>query len=292
MIKSMTGFGRGKYQSEGVDILVEIKTFNHRYSDIYIKMPRQLSFLEDKVRGVVSGFVSRGKVEVFVTYMEHVSQSTDVFLDSGLADCYVSALKKLKDDYNLKDDISVSLVARFPDILKVQTSETDEGKLWDTLKIPLNEAGKSLILMRQYEGEKLAGVLRDRITCIRSYVDKIASRAPEIPKEYRAKLTNRIEEILSQQVVDETRMAMEIAIFADKCNVDEEIERLKSHTEQFLDLIEKKDPVGRKLDFLLQEMNREINTIGSKANDISLIKDVVEVKSEIEKIREQIQNIE
>lgn len=292
MIKSMTGFGRGKYQIEGVDVLVEIKTFNHRYCDIYVKMPRQISFLEDKVREIVGGYVSRGKAEVFVTYQERISDSTNVYLDTGLATSYINALETLKTQYNLKDDISVSLVARFPDVVKVQTNEVDEVRLWESIKTPLNEALKSLVSMREYEGKKLSENLKDRINGIAGFVSKIALRAPEIPKEYRAKLTNRIDEILSQQVVDEARLAMEIAIIADKCNVDEEIERLTAHNQQFLALIDSKDAVGRKLDFLVQEMNREINTIGSKANDLSIIKDVVDVKSEIEKIREQIQNIE
>lgn len=292
MIRSMTGFGRGKYQVEGVDVLVEIKTFNHRYCDFFVKVPRQISFLEDKIREVVGGYISRGKAEVYITYVERHTQGAEVVVDETLANAYMKALKNIKASFELRDDISVSLVAKFPDVVKVQTNEVDESRVWEIVRKAVEEAAKSLVSMREYEGKKLADNIKDRLKSIGGFVERIAVRAPEIPAEYSEKLRTRINEMLTQQVVDENRLAMEIAVYADKCNIDEELERLAAHISQFNELVSSREAVGRKLDFLVQEMNREINTIGSKANDLTIIKDVVDVKSEIEKIREQIQNIE
>lgn len=295
MIRSMTGFGRGRSQADGREFLVEIKTVNHRYCDIYAKMPRQISFLEDKVREAVGKSVSRGKVDVFISYDDFSEDSKNVLIDEGLAGTYIKSVEHLRDKYGLKDDISVSLIARFPDILKVEKSEQDEEEIWELLSEALNHALDALINMRQIEGEGLMNDLLERADVIENIVQEISIRAPEVVKEYKYKLENRIKEILEQQVIDENRMATEVAIFADRCNIDEELVRLGSHIKQLrqtLDNSQSDCPVGRKLDFLLQEMNREINTIGSKANDLDITKNVVEIKSELEKIREQIQNIE
>jgi len=290
----MTGYGRGKSQAEGREFLVEIKTVNHRYCDIYIKVPRQISFLEDKVREVIGKSISRGKVDVFITYDDFSEDSKNILIDEGLAKTYIKSVEYLRDKFGLKDDISVSLIAKFPDILKVEKSEQDEDKIWSLLYEALSHALDALINMRQIEGEGLKNDLLERADAIEKVVQEISIRAPEVVKEYKCKLENRLKEILEQQVIDENRLAMEVAVFADRCNIDEELVRLGSHINQLRQTLNSDSdlPVGRKLDFLIQEMNREINTIGSKANDLIITQNVVEIKSELEKIREQIQNIE
>ncbi len=292
MIKSMTGFGRGKSQADGMECLVEIKTVNHRYSDVYIKIPRQISFLEDKVREVVSKSVSRGKADVFISFDDFSEDSRSILIDEGLAKTYIDTVRLLKDKYELQDDISVSLIAKFPDVLKVEKVEQDEEKIWNLLSEALEGAIDSLINMRKIEGEGLKNCILERTDYIENIVKEIGIRAPEVVKEYKCKLENRIKELLDQQIVDENRMATEVAIFADRCSIDEELVRLSSHIGQLKETLQVGQSVGRKLDFLIQEMNREINTIGSKANDLNITKFVVEIKSELEKIREQIQNIE
>ena len=292
MIKSMTGFGRGEYVQDGREFTVEIKTVNHRYSDVFIKMPRQIGFLEDKVRGLVGKAISRGKIDVFVTYYNYSKDSKFVTFDEALAKAYISAVESLRDQYELRDDISVSLISRYPDVLKVEQNEEDEDILWSMLKIAVENALSSLVSMREHEGEELKKVLLERAAYIESVVADISQRAPEVPKEYKLKLDTRLKELLEQQTIDDNRLATEVAIFADRCSIDEELIRLTSHIGQMREALNLDLPVGRKMDFLIQEMNREINTIGSKANDLAITKNVVEVKSEIEKIREQIQNIE
>lgn len=292
MIKSMTGFGRGENSQDGMEFTVEIKTVNHRYSDIFVRMPRQIGFLEDKVRDLVGKAISRGKIDVYITYFNYGDDAKLVTMDEGLAKTYISAAESLRDKFHLKDDITVSLIARYPDVLKVEQAKEDEDLLWAMLKVATEKALETLIIMRQTEGEGLKYVLLDRADYVESIVAEIEKRAPEIPKEYKLKLTARIKDLLDQQPLDENRLATEVAVFADRCSIDEELVRLASHIGQLREALSMDQPVGRKLDFLVQEMNREINTIGSKANDLSITKNVVEIKSEIEKIREQIQNIE
>ena len=292
MIKSMTGFGRGEVSQDGKEFTVEIKTVNHRYSDVFIKMPRQISFLEDKVRELVGKTVSRGKIDVFVSYYNYSEDSKHVSFDESLAKAYISAVETLRDKYGLTDDITVSLISKYPDILKVEQEEEDEELLWSLLRDATVKALDALVRMREIEGEGLKNVLLERADYIESIIGEINKRAPEVPKDYKLKLSARIKDLLDQQVVDENRLAPEVAIFADRCSIDEELVRLASHISQLRDAFTLSVPIGRKLDFLVQEMNREINTIGSKANDLSITKNVVEIKSEIEKIREQIQNIE
>lgn len=292
MIKSMTGFGRGKCQIDGYDMLVEIKTVNHRYCDIYIKMPRHLNFMEEKIREYVGKSVSRGKIEVWVSCEEYLDESREVVVDSVLVRKYVQAVESIRDNYKVRDDISVSLISRFPDVMKIQKKEQDEEKMWSILKNALEESLHSLVNMRQNEGKALMDSMLEKADNIRMIVGEIEKRAPEITREYRNRLESRLKEIIEQQIIDENRIALEIAIFADRCSVDEEIVRLKSHLDQFASIIKTGDSVGRKLDFLVQEFNREVNTIGSKANDIQITRNIVEAKSEVEKIREQIQNIE
>jgi len=292
MIKSMTGFGHGEYSEDGREFTVEIKTVNHRYSDVFIKMPRQISFLEDRVRGMVSKAVSRGKIDVYITYSNTGEGARMVSYDESLAKAYISAVEALRDTFGLKDDISVSLISKYPDVLKVEQPEEDGEVLWEGLSIAVENALASLIEMRQNEGEELKKVLLERVEYIEGLIGEISRRAPEVPKEYKQKLEARIKELIEQQNIDENRLLTEVAFFADRASIDEELVRLSSHMSQMRETLGLDQPVGRKLDFLVQEMNREVNTIGSKANDLEITKAVLEIKSEIEKIREQIQNIE
>jgi uncharacterized protein (TIGR00255 family) len=293
MVRSMTGFGRGNYNESGKEFTVEIKSVNHRYIDFYIKLPRQIAYLEERVSEVVSKSIFRVKVDIFISFEDRSEDSKNVMLDEALAGAYIQAVESLKDKYGLKDDISVSLVSRFPDVLRIEKTEDDEEQLWGILNKALEAAVDSLVQMREKEGNELRMSLLQKADYMENIISQITNRSPEVVIEYKQKLENRIKELLNQQTVDENRLAMEVAIFADRCGIDEELVRLGSHLLQLRDILSiKKQPVGRKLDFLVQEINREINTIGSKSNDIVITKNVLELKSETEKIREQIQNIE
>jgi len=292
MIRSMTGYGRGEYENGGRKYVVEIKTVNHRYADIFVKVPRQISFIEDRVRQTVSKSLSRGKIDVYVNYESNEENSKLVLIDEVLAESYINAVRFLKDNFGLQDDISTSLISRFPDVLKVEKAEEDVDEIWEGLKIALDEAINCVIKMRENEGEGLKRDFLKKAAYVESLVEEISKRAPEVVKDYKQRLETRIKELLEQQTIDESRLAMEVAIFADRCSIDEELVRIKSHINQLREILDMDQPIGRKLDFLIQEMNREINTIGSKANDLIITKNVIEIKSEIEKIREQIQNVE
>lgn len=292
MIKSMTGFGRGEQEEHGRSFAVEIKTINHRYNDVTIKLPRQLSYLEDSIRKYILQYISRGKIDVYIAQDRFSEEDVHVSIDDALAGAYIKALGELRDRFNLEDDITVSMVSRFPDILNVSKVEEEKDEIWNTLSTALEKSINKLIDMRSKEGQKLAQDITLRNQYIRSTVNKIEERSPVVVQEYKVKLEERIKEITAGIGIDETRLAAEVAIFADRSSITEEIVRLYSHLDQLTLIIEENEPVGRKLDFLIQEINREINTIGSKASDIGITRYVVEVKSEIEKIREQIQNIE
>lgn len=292
MIKSMTGFGRGEHEEFGRSYIVEIKSVNHRYSDISVKLPKQLSYLEDTIRKIVSEHISRGKIDIYITQNKYSEDEIKVTVDKALVSSYIKALNELRDTYKLEDDITVSNVSRFPDVLMVDRVEDDKDKVWNTLSAAIEESLKNLTEMREREGQKLFDDLTKRADYIRSMVDEIKGRSPIVVQEYKTKLEERIKQLLDDVPVDESRIAQEVAIFADKSSITEEIVRLYSHIDQLQSILGEDDPVGRKLDFLVQEMNREINTIGSKASDIIITRYVVDVKSEIEKIREQIQNIE
>jgi len=292
MIRSMTGFGRCVYQQDGREFQVEIKTVNHRYTDIFIKMPRNILFLEDKVRDLISKNLSRGKIDVYILYKNLTETSKLILLDEAVAASYMEAVKKLRDKYGLKDDISVSLISQFPEVFRVENVQEDEEATWGVLQVAVQNALDALIKMREQEGETLKKDLIEKAEGLESTIDRITLRAPEVVKEYKIKLENRIKELLEQQTIDESRIATEVAFFADRCSIDEELVRLRSHMRQLVDTLNMEQPVGRKLDFLIQEINREVNTIGSKANDLEITKNIIELKSEIEKMREQVQNIE
>ncbi|HZK26916.1 MAG TPA: YicC/YloC family endoribonuclease [Thermoclostridium sp.] len=292
MIRSMTGYGHYKYQGKQVNMDVEIKTVNHRYCDVYIRIPRQLNSFEEKIRSLITSRISRGKVDVFLSWENLGEGVKKVILDSNLAREYYSAISKLASDLKLRDDISALSLARFPELLKIENQDDISDDIWHILEQSFNGALDELILMREAEGRKLRESLYEICKSIESHRLKIKEREPLVVVEYKERLTNRIKDLMEDSSIDEMRLAMEIAIFADKCGINEELVRLGSHIAQFNDILSMEGPRGKKLDFLIQEMNREVNTIGAKANDIEITKIVVELKSDIEKMREQIQNIE
>jgi len=288
----MTGFGRDSIMEDGQCFVVEIRSFNHRYLDINVKMPRTLISLEDKIRKFVSQRISRGKVDIYITQKRFNSEDVEACLNKVLADSYYDCLLKIRDGYGVRDDISVSSIARFPEVISIQQKEEDYGKVWSILKRPLEGALELMISMRKCEGEKLCKDISQKCDNIKLLIDDIEKRAPNVVKQYSDKLNARLKKLLNKSQYDESRIAMEIAIFADKASIDEEIVRLNSHIVQLRETLNLSEPVGRKLDFIVQEMNRETNTIASKANDLEIVNAILNVKSEIEKIREQIQNIE
>ena len=293
MAQSMTGYGKGENSSKGKEFIVEIKSVNSRYCDMYIKLPRNIIALEEKIRSTVGKRVSRGKLDIFVNFADRSDGSKEVILDKPLASAYIKALEQIRDEYSLKDDISSSLISRFPDVLCVEKTDDDMEMLWAMLSNALDQALSGLSEMREREGRELKIDLLVRGEKVIYLLEEIALRAPNLVTEYKQKLENRINELIeNRSMIDEGRLAVEISLFADKCAIDEEIVRLKSHMTQMREILELNEPIGRKLDFLVQEMNREANTIGSKSNDIVITRNMLEIKSEIEKIREQVQNIE
>lgn len=292
MIKSMTGFGRGNIDQDGRSFTVEIKSVNHRYCDLNIKMPKSLLSLEDRIRKTIQEKVNRGKVDVFITQNNYEKQGAKVVLDEKLADSYVECLNKIKERYDIKEGISLALISRFPDVVNLKQEEEDVESLWNVLSLPLKDAVNLLVDMRTREGLKLEKNILLKCDYIKSLLDKIEEKSPLVVKEYKEKLDERLKELLGEYQVDENRVAVEVALFADKSAIDEEIVRLNSHLVQLKETFDLNEAVGRKLDFIIQEMNREVNTIGSKANDLEVTNIVLNIKNEIEKIREQIQNIE
>lgn len=294
MIKSMTGFGRGEFQDEKRNIIVEIKSVNHRYSDINVKMPRRYSFVEDKIKAQIKEEVKRGKLDVSVMVENLAESDLNIRLNKEIAKQYLASLGELKDEFDVKGDITLEYLSSLPDVIKAIPDVEDEEEITKSILSAVKEAATNLEKMRAVEGEKLAKDLIEKGDTIKALLDKIELRAPEVPKAYAVKLKNRIEELLAGAIqVPEDRILLEAAVFADKCAIDEEITRLNSHIQQLKSIITKSDqPDGKKLDFLVQEMNREANTIGSKANDIEITNLMLQIKAEIEKVREQVQNIE
>ncbi len=294
MIKSMTGFGRGE-KNDGIrNFIVEIKSVNHRYNDTLVKMPKHIGYLEERVKKQVRNVVNRGKVEVYIN-LEYISEGeVEVNVDLPLAQSYKKAIDLLCKEIDLKNDFSVEMFTKFPDIIKAKKREEDEDEMWLCLNKAVDMALQNLIIMRIAEGKELAKNIESKLLNINEIVKEIEKKAPLVVIEYKEKLWNRINELLDEKYeIDENKLANEVAYYADKSSIDEEIVRLYSHINQFINTLQSnEDTVGRKLDFLVQEMNREVNTIGSKVGDISVTNYVVELKSEMEKIREQIQNIE
>lgn len=290
-MKSMTGFGRASLESNGKNYIIEIKTVNNKYSDITVKSPKRLSFMEDKIRKQISNRITRGKVEVSVSFFDFSNKSKNVVLNKEIAKEYIKQLREIADENNLSENISVVEIAKLPDILNSIDSDNDEEIAGEALQC-LNMALDSLIEMRKTEGENIKQDLLVRIERVQNLVDKIAENSKGIVEEYVSKLEKRVKEILKTDVVDENRIAQEAVIYADKTSIEEELTRLNSHIVQFKELVNSDGPVGKKLDFMIQEMNRETNTIGSKAGSGEITKAVIDLKVELEDIREQIQNIE
>lgn len=292
MVKSMTGFGRAVKELDGYVIAVELKSVNHRYFEFSSRCPRQYGFIEDKLKSFINSRVSRGKVECFVSIDALNTESADVAVNNTLASAYVKALKEISETYDLKEDFGASTVARFPDVLVVKKAEEDEEKIWNMVKSVAEEAVNRFIEMRSVEGKKMYDDVYSRSQFILDTVSFIEERSPETVQEYNDKLVERVHELLGDVTLDEGRILQEVAIYADKVAVAEETVRLRSHIDQLRKFLDSDEAVGRKMDFLVQEINRETNTIGSKCNDVAIARKVVDIKAEIEKIREQIQNIE
>lgn len=292
MIKSMTGFGRAEEIISGRDIIVEIRSVNHRYFEFSARVPRAYGYLEEKLKSYISGKISRGKVEVSVTVTAVETSDALIEVNKSVAKGYVDALRSANEELGLTDDLTLSKLIRLPDIFSVRKTAEDEEVIWNDVKAVADKASDCFIKMRETEGEKMKEDVLERADAIEEMVFEIERLSPISAESYRNKLYARLCEVLAGKNIDEQRIVTEAAIFADKTAVAEETVRLKSHLKQLNDMLSLSEPVGRKLDFLIQEFNREANTIGSKAQDIAITKLVVDLKSEIEKIREQIQNIE
>lgn len=292
MIKSMTGFGRAQETVDGMTVTVELKSVNHRYFEFTAKVPRTYGFLEEKLKSFLNARVSRGKMECYVSIENLEESDMEVIVNPSLAKGYVDALRTLSETFGLKEDYSAISIAKFPDVLTLRKAPADEEKIWNAVQKVTELAVERFVTMRETEGEKLRADILSKADTILEHVAFVESRSPQTVREYHEKLRQRMEELLENTQVDEQRLLTEAAIFADKVAVDEETVRLRSHISQLREFLNAGEPIGRKLDFLVQEMNRESNTIGSKAQDVEIAKRVIAIKAEVEKIREQVQNIE
>lgn len=292
MIRSMTGFGRAEETLNGRSICAEIRSVNHRYYEFSARVPRSMGFLEERLKSFLGESISRGKVEVSVTIASAQSADTLIEINRSLAEGYVNALRGVKDELWLTDDLSLTSLMRMPDIITVKKAAVDEEALWEDVKAVCSKAAEKFIAMREAEGQKMRADIEGRLYVISGIVSEVERLSPISTQKYRDKLYQRLREVLEDKNIDQQRLVTEAAIFADKTAVAEETVRLKSHIEQLSGMLCQDGAVGRKLDFLIQEFNREANTIGSKALDLEITRLVVDLKSEIEKIREQIQNIE
>lgn len=291
MIKSMTGFGRGKLEVDGREYILEIKSVNHKYSDISIKMPKNFSFVEDEIRKEINKNISRGKIDVNILYLNNGNKQEKVIINKALAKNYINEIRQLINEADVNSSINIMEIIKLPDVLNIQSEESEE-QITKEIKQVLNIAIEEFLKMREKEGKTIYQDLVNRIDDVNINVEQILRLSTGLIEEYIVKLKKRIEEILKNEIIDENRLAQEVVIYADKCSIEEEITRLKSHIQQFKELLDIKEPVGKRLDFLIQEMNREANTIASKSTSIDITNIVVELKTQIENIREQIQNIE
>lgn len=293
-MKSMTGYGRGECTMYERKFTVEIKAVNHRYNDITVKLPRAIMGFEDEIKKAISKKVFRGKLDVFVNFESFSQEDVNISVNEPLAKSYTETLRKLKSDLQLEGDVTIEMVSKFPDVITVDkniSNENTENEIRECLMKAVEDATDAFVAMREVEGETLKKNIIEKVAFVNDALQKIEGRAPFVSKDYRARLEAKLAD-LDEIQVDESRLLTEVMLFADKACIDEEITRLHSHISQMYSIVEESVPVGRKLDFLVQEMNRETNTIGSKSNDIQITNHVVDIKSEIEKIREQIQNIE
>ena len=291
MIKSMTGYGKANLSEKEREYQVEIKSANHRYLDISVKMPRVLSYLEEEVKKEIASKVKRGKIDVFINFENNSTEGKEIKINTEIAKIYIDELKKLAKQEEISANIEVTEISKLPDVLSIQNKQEDE-RIKNELLETVSQATTKLVQMRTIEGSKIAEDLLVRIKVIQEKVKEISSLSTGLIEEYVVKLEGRIKEILKNQEIDEARLAQEVVIYADKCSVEEEVTRLKSHISQFEKLLNSEEAIGKKLDFIIQEMNRETNTIGSKANHLDITNEVIDVKTELENIREQIQNVE
>ena len=292
MIKSMTGFGRCEIQETERKITVEMKSVNHRYLDVAIKMPKKFNFFESAIRTELKNYISRGKVDVFITCEDYSEDSGSLKYNKALAKEYLTYLRQMAEEFELDNDIRVSTLSRYPDVFVMEEQNIDEEELWKDLQSSIKGAAENFVKTRIVEGENLLKDLNVKLDTMLAHVDFITERSPKLIQEYKEKLREKVRELLEDVQIDESRLYMEVTIFADKVCVDEELVRLRSHVESTKKELAGGGSIGRKLDFIAQEMNREANTILSKANDLEISARAIELKNEIEKVREQIQNIE
>ncbi len=292
MVKSMTGFGRCELSDAYHRVTVELKSVNHRYFDVNIKMPKKMNFFDVQIRTLLREYIQRGKVDVFITCEDLIRRDVQVRYNKAVAGEYLGYLREMAREFSLEDDVRLSTLARFPEVFSMEDVVMDGDEIWDLLERTLKSALEQFVSARTAEGEKLKSDLVLKLNHMLQNVDRIETRAPEIQEEYRTKLETKVAELLEDTQIDESRLSAEIVIYADKICTDEETVRLRAHIQSMLDTLEADEEIGRKLDFIAQEMNREANTILSKANDLETSDLAIELKTEIEKVREQIQNIE
>ncbi len=292
MVKSMTGFGRSNLALENMDVIVEIRSVNHRFLETSVRLPHAYSYLEDKLKKCIQQRAARGKIDITLNIQVHGADDVEVLLNDDLAVSYVNALRLANKKLGLDDDITLTSIMRFSDIFSLRKIQLDEDAVWASVLPVVTDAADKFFAMRAVEGEKLYCDLENRLDLLEKMLSKVKEYAPETAERYYNKLYAKLSEILADKDIEESRITTEAAIFADRIAIDEEVVRLESHIEQFRALMSSDEPIGRKLDFLVQEMNREVNTMGSKAQDLAVTRLVVDMKSEIEKMREQIQNIE
>jgi uncharacterized protein (TIGR00255 family) len=289
----MTGYGKGEASSSGFRIKVELKSVNNRYLDITVKLPRYLIYLEESIKKLIKEKLGRGKVDVFINLDFESISSLEVKVDIPLAMNFKNALSDLKDQLQIEDSIRLSNILSIPDVIRTEKRDLDEASVWETLRSAIDSALSQIVVMRESEGQQLKLDMLEKLGKIEEITSEVKIRSPLVVEEYRRKLNERIAALLEEPaIIDQDRLAMEVAVYADKSSIDEELTRMNSHIAQFRSIIEEDGAVGRKLDFLIQEFNREVNTIGSKSSDSIIVNKVVDLKSEIEKIREQVQNIE
>lgn len=292
MITSMTGFGRGEYSDENKKLVIEMKSVNHRYLDVNIKLPKKLGFYEAYIRNLLKRYISRGKVDIFVTYEDMSEDSNKIIYNSAIASEYFKYAELISSELSVNNDMTASKIMRFPDVITVEEQDADEKEMEQLINQVFDEAAKSFVVTRQTEGENLKNDILEKLEKMDEYVSFIEERSPQIISEYKDKLKEKVKDLLDESNTDETRIMMEVTVFADKVCVDEEIVRLKSHIDGMRNALTSGGEVGRKLDFLAQEMNREANTTLSKSSDLEITNIGIELKTMIEKIREQVQNIE
>ena len=292
MIKSMTGYGRSQMIINGRDILVEIRSVNHRYYEYNSRVPRTYNYIDEKLKALLKSGISRGKVDVSVSINNIEGRDTEIAINKGVADGYVKALRGVADELGVADDLTLSNLIRLPDVFIVQKTPDDEDEIWNDVSTVANEALERFVKMRETEGEKMRNDVLSKADFIVEMVGKVEELSPQTVESYRERLYKKLSEVLEGKDIAQQRILTEAAIFAEKIAVDEETVRLRSHISQLRELVNSDETIGRKLDFIVQEMNREVNTIGSKAQDLNITKIVVDMKAELEKIREQIQNIE